>query len=269
MRQLFYSLYEGTVRLSVCRKKNGGKRNGKQDILDKFAVLEYLIIAKVFCINGFYSAPRKYRIGSSTSELEILRQPASTYPGTPSAVFLVFRAPLSCLHCNIFLECYKQNLKTFIHIIHNFIHIFPPSPLWITCAKLSLHNFNTSFRKNPLKYNTFRHFSPKQVDNNDSRKVFLPIIHIIHTDCFHTSHNTSSGISPEILPFHMPCPTIRRALYQKSAPWKFPQKYSLVEKSVLYWRCNDFCAAAVTPSARRINKYLWILTSRKTRYFSF
>ena len=174
----------------------------------------------------------------------------------------------------------EQNLKTFIHIIHNFIHIFLPSPLWITCAKLSLHNFNTSFRKNPLKYNTFRHFSTKQVDNNDSRKVFLPIIHIIHTDCFHTSHNTSSGISPELVflaairstvhPSHLPLAAFVRR--QKTAPWpcgNFPKKYSLVEKSVLYWRCNDFCAAADTPSARRINKYLWILTSRKTRYFSF
>ena len=124
----------------------------------------------------------------------------------------------------------EQNLKTFIHIIHNFIHIFLPSPLWITCAKLSLHNFNTSFRKNPLKYNTFRHFSTKQVDNNDSRKVFLPIIHIIHTNCFHTSHNTSSGISPEILPSHLHLADFVRR--QKTAPWpcgNFPKSIHLLK----------------------------------------
>ncbi|HIX76291.1 MAG TPA: hypothetical protein H9734_01645 [Candidatus Fusicatenibacter merdavium] len=87
--------------------------------------------------------------------------------------------------------------------------------MWITCANPRLHNSNDIFRKNPVKYGTFHHFPQKQVDNNKTEKVFLPIIHIIHIKHFCDLRSIFPDF-PQIFPqrrvrftafrFHFPLP---------------------------------------------------------------
>ena len=57
---------------------------------------------------SFYSNPRKYCKKFSTAERELLRHRFSSYPGTPSNLFLAIRAQQHCLFCIIFGSCYRK-----------------------------------------------------------------------------------------------------------------------------------------------------------------